>query len=491
MTTRTQARGLFEVDVAGLQQSIADDAVRILFEPIANALDTDARFVWVTFTMRRGIAALTVEDDDPHGFHALEEAYTLWAPSRRKATAQARGRFGEGEKMLVALAHPRAVVISSTTGTVTFANGKRIVARGRDNRRARGSCVTAEVALSPEQAEAFRARVRTLLVPEGVHVQLRLDGEAPVDLVPRAAITTCTATLPTVLADASGVLRATRRQTEVRVHAVREGEAAMLYELGVPVCDIPGPWHLDIGQKVPLGRDRSSVTPAYLRAVQVAVLSAAHGHLPDAHLRDAWVTGALAVVSPDALRALVHRTHGERAVIFDPSCREASKRAVDDGRTVVHGGTYDRDIWEAIKTHGVLRPAGDYKELRGDVPTSPDGVPNIPRDEWRPEWRRLEAYTRAVAAVVGFPAVDVAFIRLPGQRAGAWCSPRLHRVTYNVAMLPGRFFGDQEAVDDLIIHELAHIKGGEHLTDRFEAELSRIGARLRACPTRLADLPLA
>ena len=81
-------------------------------------------------------------------------------------------------------------------------------------------------------------------------------------------------TLPTVIADEEGVLRKTNRKTQVRVYEPLPGETAMLYEMGIPVVDTGDRFHIDVGQKVPLNMDRDNVTPAYLRAIRVAVLNA-------------------------------------------------------------------------------------------------------------------------------------------------------------------------------------------------------------------------
>jgi len=58
--------------------------------------------------------------------------------------------------------------------------------------------------------------------------------------------------LPTVVADEEGVLRKTSRKTLVRVYEPAEGEAAMLYEMGIPVVETGDRFHVDVQQKVPL-----------------------------------------------------------------------------------------------------------------------------------------------------------------------------------------------------------------------------------------------
>src|SRR5208282_82456 len=92
----------------------------------------------------------------------------------------------------------------------------------------------------------------------------------------RTLVTTFDAILPTVLADEEGVLRKTTRKTQVSVYEPLPSETPTLYEMGIPVVETGDRFHVDVGQKVPLNMDRDNVTPAYLRAVRVAVLNATH-----------------------------------------------------------------------------------------------------------------------------------------------------------------------------------------------------------------------
>src|SRR2546430_1753241 len=76
----------------------------ILFEALSNAWDTNATKVEVSLrpTDRRGIAELSIVDDDPNGFADLTHAYTLFAESNRKSDPTKRGRFNLGEKLVLA-----------------------------------------------------------------------------------------------------------------------------------------------------------------------------------------------------------------------------------------------------------------------------------------------------------------------------------------------------------------------------------------------------
>ncbi len=66
----------------------------------------------------QGFADLTVEDDAPEGFTDLTHAYTLFAPSTKRANPEQRGQFNLGEKLVLAVCEQAS--ICTTKGTVVF-----------------------------------------------------------------------------------------------------------------------------------------------------------------------------------------------------------------------------------------------------------------------------------------------------------------------------------------------------------------------------------
>jgi hypothetical protein len=76
------------------------------------------------------------------------------------------------------------------------------------------------------------------------------------------------------VADEQGIMRPRQRKTQVAIFEALPGETPSLYEMGLPVVATGDKWHIGVGQKVPLNRDRDNVKPAYLQAVRVAMLAA-------------------------------------------------------------------------------------------------------------------------------------------------------------------------------------------------------------------------
>ena len=83
-------------------------------------MDTNATRCTMTLTKTdgRGGYELVCEDDDPNGFLDLEHAYTVFAPSMKKADPEKAGRFNIGEKFVLAFCSEARV--ETTTGTVLF-----------------------------------------------------------------------------------------------------------------------------------------------------------------------------------------------------------------------------------------------------------------------------------------------------------------------------------------------------------------------------------
>ena len=127
---------IFDVDIKGFKQTLQGDAARILCEPISNALDTEATEIGVEVGWQRGVMTYSIVDNDLDGFAELSDAWTLFAPSRRRHLVEKRGRFGYGEKEFIALVWPGTLTILTTRGGVRFDRDGR---HGLNQKRDEGS----------------------------------------------------------------------------------------------------------------------------------------------------------------------------------------------------------------------------------------------------------------------------------------------------------------------------------------------------------------
>jgi hypothetical protein len=484
----TTQRTWFEVDRAGLRQLLAHRGPEFaLFELIQNCWDepgvTHVEVAVQAMPGRRGTAVVSVTDDAPNGFADLTHAWTLYAPSAKKANPEQRGRFNQGDKLVLALAEEAQII--TTSGSVAFdAAGRHHGRRKRDV----GSQVQVVLRLSRDEQARMVDACQRLLAP--AHIATTVNGQA---LRPRTPLANGSwrATLPTVQADEAGYLRRTRRQTTVTLYEPRDGETPTLYELGIPVVEIGDRWHANVDQKVPLNSDRDNVPPAFLRELRVQVANHTADLLDAAAAAAPWVRQAVGDprVTDVTVRQVMDRLYGAKRVAYDPNDREANKIAASEGYAVVHGGSHSGAEWRQIRRAGALPPAGQVTPSP-KVLLGPDAKPPIPPDQWTPGMQRLASYTRALGLeLLGFePTVE--FQDQPNEHQAWWGN---RTFTFNLRQL-GHDWPDQAtqaAVDALLLHEFAHERVGDHLDRAFPDEVARLGAELRWSALTLRDEPPA
>jgi hypothetical protein len=477
----------FTVDKKGLAQLQARrPKAAAIVELISNAWDQDVTAVEITLVAEgRGKYRLTVIDNDPNGFADLTHAFTLFIASTKKADVEKRGRFNLGEKLVLALCE--SATISSTTGTIIF---DPTYGRSRTKvKRDQGSEFSAIIKMTAAEVSETCDMVETLIPPAGVYTTF--NGVA---LVERTPVHEFKTTLPTEIADEEGNLRRTQRMATVRLFDPIAGETPTIYELGIPVVASGDRWHCDIGQKIPLNMDRDNVTPGFLRTLRTAVANEMHDRLSTEDANSTWAREALADkrISDDAVRSIIEKRFGDKAVIYDPSDPEANSLAVAKGYSLVHGRNLSGREWANVKRTDVLSPAGQVTPSSSKLLASkfsPDGVDRwVPEERWTPEIHRVVTYARHLGGeLLGFEP-DVSVLSDIAVGAIAFYSNR--SLTFNLGRLGHKWFKKvrQAEIDELLIHEFAHDKVSNHLDDAFADECCRLGAKLRTARSHLSSI---
>lgn len=469
----------FDIDKEGLARLLERKGKAFaVLELIQNCWDEDVTSVIVTLTPAgRGKATITVTDDNPEGFKFIEHAYTLFADSTKKGDPEKRGRFNLGEKLFLAVCDD--ATIWTTKGLVTFDKSGRSL--DKKDRRETGTKIMATIRLNADEQKEVAKLVQTLLPPANVTTTFN---DALIH--PRIADRSFSATLPTEIADPDNILRPSRRKTIVGVYSPEGVETPHIYEMGIPICEHDGKYHVNVMQKVPLNFNRDNVTPAYLRQLREVVLDNTFDLLTQEEAHKPWVAEALPNASEEALQKVITERFGENAVIFDPSCPEANKRAVEQGRGVIYGRQLPSEVFSRMKGLGMVKPAGQYLDLRGDHQTSPDGLPPIAAKDYTPGMDRVTRYAHSLAEELLGRGISTAIFRMPvGERWQA--SFGGNRLSLNLTVLGHKFFdnGNQQQVDELLIHEFSHAKVSDHLSNAFSDECCRLGAKIRTCKTVL------
>jgi hypothetical protein len=286
----SNAEPWFTVSVDGLKKTLARKGLSVaVYELAQNSMDTDATRIDIELTEPiNGISRLTCTDNSTRGFANLELAHEMYRESAKKGNPVLRGKFNLGEKFVVALCNESS--ITSMTGQLVFRRNRTRV----ENKNVTTKCGTkfeGELSVSDADYAEVCERANLLIPPDGV--DLRFNGKS---LQVPEVFKSLETVLPTEIADADGILRPTKRKTTIRLFKVAEGQPAWLYEMGIPVVNLPEdlPYHVDIAQKVPSNTERDNVSPAFMRRVYAAVVNATHEEITnEAQATASWVTTAL------------------------------------------------------------------------------------------------------------------------------------------------------------------------------------------------------
>lgn len=477
----------FDVDKNGLAKLLERKGSKAfaLFELIQNAWDTNATRVDVkTVQLTPKFAAITVQDDDPDGFKDLTHAFTLFAESDKKKDPEKRGRFNLGEKLVLALC--RYAIIESTSGAVEFTD------RGRHNhakkKRVEGSSFYGEMRMTSVEHEEVLSAVRTLLRPSSKPTFINGEELPYRDWLDVAY----SIPLPTEIGDTDGFLRKSVRKTPLAVYDVLPGETPHLYEMGIPVVELPGDrWHVNVFQKIPLNVDRDNVTPAYLRAVRVEVLNLMKNQLTAEDAAKPWVNDAAGDerADADAITTVMDLRFGTKRVIYDPTDTEGTKLAVSKGYTVIPGGALSGDVWQNVKKFGAALPAGQVTP--SPKPYHPDGDPEtvIPREEWTSYMKAFWADVEHLGKVLLGAPVETRFVKEPGVYWRATFGGL--RMAVNVSKVGRDWFDPKNEAEHLklIIHEFGHHYASDHLSEEYHRALCDLGARLAIYMSKEAAEP--
>jgi hypothetical protein len=260
------------------------------------------------------------------------------------------------------------------------------------------------------------------------------------------------------------------------------GESPHLYEMGLPVVELVDgdPWHVNVQQKLPLNRDRDNVRPSYLRTLRVAVLNSAH-HLfqDDEEAKAAWVrvAGGDPRCTEETTKHLILMKFGNKTAAPDPSDVEAMKNFVASGGTIVSG--LSKEEWANVRKAGIVKPAGQIMPTTRVYKVEGGENPNIvPQSKWTPAVANIAKYAQFLAYELMGVDIDVIVVNTTDGFLACYGDRELG---FNLMRLGHAWFDDgpNVDVDEILIHELAHEKSHDHLSDEYHDALCNLGAKLK------------
>lgn len=360
---------IFEVDVANMRKIHgARDKIFIIREMVQNGWDEDISRVDILLTPpdENGHSIIKVTDDSPGGWLSLEHAYTMYAESTKANDPTKRGRFNEGEKNVLCLAIEASV--TTVSGQVCF---DRVRGRwaGTEHRK-RGSEFFMKFELT--QKEYFDICMKTMLLIPPKDIITTFNGQE----LPHGAPDLQFETRLRTPCDGRNDLR----KTDVRLYHAY-GKQAWLYEMGIPVVPLTDdPWHINVMQKMPVGRDRDNIQPSYLAEVRVAVFNKFYDKIPATQqsLLSMQAAAGNPKSSREGVEAHMKGRFGNDFVMEDPSDKGSKEECVSQGMVVIERNDLSPEMRKRLrkmkdKTNprkAYLRKAGEVCPTNVDVPQS-------------------------------------------------------------------------------------------------------------------------
>ena len=309
-------------------------------------------------------------------------------------------------------------------------------------------------------------------------------------IAPRTPVHTFKVTLPTEVADDAGILRSRKRETTVNLYALRGGETAHLYEMGIPVVPIDSnlKWHVDIGQKVPLNIERDNVNPSYLRDVYTAVATEKIDDISEDDASAPWLTTVAENAKTD--KTIIHKVFtkrfGKNAVLYDQGDIGSNKEAVAAGKQVVPKGSMTPEMRKNVLAAGIKK-AGEVHSTKF---IGTDKI--VPEDKLTDTARLYRQFVIDVSPWVlperplkGVKIVNDARSEMEG--CTNWLDPKGFEFTVNLAYHNCADWADNYS---LFIHELAHfyVQRNDHLFEGFWRAVDNVGGRLAAAALARPEL---
>lgn len=452
---------MFEVDADGFkEQQAGRNPARLVAELIANGFDEPtAKIVQVDiiYMPRRKAADIRVEDDGD-GFRRLQDIYTLFGRSDKVGNPQLRGRFNLGEKQFLAACDDAVV---TTAGTIlVFRKGRRTEHKAQT---LKGTTIQGIMPLTKLQVENLVKRLQRIIVP--ADKRLVINGET---MPHRKPLKVVFETLPTVIGDGrTNTLRNTERRTGVEVFEPQAGEKGWLYEMGMPVQGIDAPWHVNVGQKVPLNPNRDTVRESYLDKIYTLIVNEMHDDIPDDSAGNVFVERGLRNATLEAAKDMMEKRYGTDKIYFASGDEHSNEHAMENGH-LIGRGELDGDTRRHLEEMGVVQYAANAFPTTWTI-----GKPLKPT----PAMERYAKVVREMAMDAIGHDIDVRFVNAPDASDLANYGGGI--LTYNVANMgtEGRFETFRAEDAEIAIHELAHdkeIDGVAHLSMDFVNEVCRV-----------------
>lgn len=432
----------------------------IVNELCQNCFDEDITLceLKAEYIERKEIIKLSIEDNSPIGFRDIKHAYTLFAPTYKRADPEKRGRFNIAEKQILSICNKG--MVETTSGTIVFNDTGRHFS---SSKREVGSKISLWFDATKEEYDELLNHTKLLLVPDNIKfiVNDNIIKSNKKSKSFKSKLTT------DMLED--GILKIKSRETFINLYD--SNEQSWIYEMGIPIIKTDCPWHIDVQQKVQLNINRDNILPSYIQDLYAEVLNNTYNDIEESSAL--WVRSAMKDkrATPEAIRGIMNKRFGEKYCIANPNDKASMDDAISRGFNVIFGGEMSRDEWSNIKSSIDIDSTSSlfgHKVLELAKSVNPTNC-----------MTQTASYAKAIALRILGIKINVKFVSAPSASVVADYNNSSKVLRFNAGRLPKNFFDKPVSVKttDLIIHELGH-QNGWHVEKGYHELLTEIGAKL-------------
>jgi len=459
MSDRTEnVANWFEVSKDGLKKlQLGKPKHYAIRELLQNAMDEEVTRIEVKSSYDKGLAEFTIIDNSPIGFRDITDAYTLFKPTYKQVDPQKRGRFNLGEKQAFAICEEAKV--KTTKGTIIFDKKGRHTSNQKTEV---GTEVSVTIKMSKSEYDSILNEISRYIMPNGV--QYIINGNEIPHKQPKD---TFKAKLLTEF-EKDGIMRQAERETVVEIY--EEPDRKMLYEMGIPVVDIDCDYSLNVQQRVPLGVDRETVRPIFLKELYVELLKHTAEYLPEESSGATWVRTGLTLtdrMDKETVETVIKKRYGDKVLVANPSDPRSIDDAIAHGYHVIRGSEMSKEEWATVKAFDTLQSTSELFEYKAK------DVPSI--TELTPDMQALKDLTIRIAKEVFGISVSVDFFK-DSRMVTAQYDQLTKTVSFNIAKVDTKQPFRVETIA-VIFHELAH-EFGNHTEESYHEALSKACAKL-------------
>ncbi len=453
----SQSQSWFDVSKEGLKQlQLGKPRHYVARELIQNAWDENTKICRFNSEWKNGIAYISVEDDSPEGFKNIADAFTLFAPTYKRANPEKRGRFNLGEKQALAICEN--AIIETTKGSVSFdIEGRKHLKQKRKS----GSKVSVELKTTLSEYEEMLETIQNYLVPKNLKF---LVNKNKVNY--RKSYKTIRISLPTEIEE-NNVLKKTLRMTEVEILKTSK-DKAYLYEMGIPVVETDCQFDIDVQQKVPLSIDRDSVPYSYIAILYAEVLNTTYEDIVEDDSSQVWIREAMAHkrINSETVKAIVDKRYGDKVVLANPFDPRSVDEAISAGYRVITAKELSKEERVNIREADAIQSSSEV--FRSS---------SAPSESVEPDENMLKVaeLAKKIARKCLNIDIQVNFAKWDGVAAQYGDKT----LSFNVKVLSKSFFKPSlsSRTLDLIIHEISH-ENGQHTEKNYHETLTRIAGEL-------------